>query len=155
MNTPEKDFPSVGKSHHGRRHIGHAHFWEHAMMSRRQFIGTSIGATAAVTLGSGLWLPSTVLADSATPRPIPGGIQPFGPGTKVFHVFLPTPGMELSTITDFHGAIGVAEIMGHGTGTNTHTGESVRLIFDVDVRFMQGRLIATDGDAHQGTFALI
>ena len=123
------------------------------MLSRRQFMRTAAGATGAV-LGSGLWVPTTVLADDGMPRPIPGGITV--PGfTKVFHVFLPVQGTEASTITDFHGGISFAEIMGHGTGTNTKTGQTKRLIFDVDIRFMKGTFIATDSKEHRGTFALI
>lgn len=112
------------------------------------------GATGVV-LGSGLWIPGLVLADDNAPRPIPGGIQPFGPGTEVFHVFPIAPGVEPSTITDFHGSIGAAEIQGTGTGTNTDTGATSSLVFDVDMRFMQGVYIGLDGEKHNGTFAFI
>jgi len=91
----------------------------------------------------------------AAPRPIPGGIQPFGPGTELFHVFLIGPGVEESTITDFHGSIGAAEIQGTGTGANTHTGKKDALLFDVDMRFMQGTYIGVDGEKHHGTFGFV
>jgi hypothetical protein len=89
------------------------------------------------------------------PRPIPGGVQPFGPGTEVFHVFLPGPGAEPSTITDFHGNVALANVDGTGTGTDTTTGNTTSLLFDVDMRFMQGTFIATDGNTHKGTFTFI
>lgn len=144
----------MGESHANHRHVGHTHFWERAMLSRRQFMGTAAGATGAV-LASGLWMPGMALADNAAPKPIPGGIQPFGPGTELFHVFPIAPGVELSTITDFHGAIGGAEVQGMGTATNTDTGVTSRLLFDVDMRFMQGVYVGMDGERHRGTFSFI
>ncbi len=131
---------------------GHAHFWERAL-ARRQFIRTAAGATAVV-VGAGLVLPVRARASeqNAPPRPIPGGIQPFGPGTEVFHLFLPEPGNELSTITDFNGHIGAAEILGTGTATDTKTGAKTKLLFDADVRFMVGEYVGLDGRNHHGTF---
>ncbi len=126
------------------------------MMSRRQFMATAAGATGAV-LGSGLWVPGMALADNPAPKPIPGDFQPFGPGTKVFHIdsSSPGPGAENSTIFDFHGSIGAADVRGTGTGTNTDTGTTSSLLFDVDMRFMQGVYIGIDGETHTGTFSLI
>ncbi len=144
----------MGGSHTGHHYVGHTHFWERAMLSRRQFMRTAAGATGVV-LASGLWMPGRALADSAAPKPIPGGIQPFGPGTEVFHVFPIAPGVELSTITDFHGSIGGAEIQGTGTGTNTGTGTTSSLLFDVDMRFIQGVYIGMDEVKHSGTFAFV
>jgi hypothetical protein len=112
------------------------------------------GATGVV-LGSGLWMPGLASAHSIAPRPIPGGIQPFGPGTEVFHVFPIVAGVEPSTITDFHGSIGAAEIQGTGTATNTDTNTTSSLVFDVDMRFMQGVYIGMDNEKHNGTFAFI
>src|SRR6266852_7874253 len=111
LSIPQRDSPLMGGSHTGHHHIGHAHFWERAMLSRRQFMGTAAGATGAV-LASGLWMPGLALADNAAPKPIPGGIQPFGPGTEVFHVFPIAHGVEPSSITDFHGSIAAADIQG-------------------------------------------
>jgi len=117
-------------------------------------MGTAAGATGAV-LASGLWMPGLALADNAAPKPIPGGIQPFGPGTEVFHLFPIAHGVEPSTITDFHGAIGGAEVQGKGTATNTDTGATSSLSFDVDMRFMQGVYVGMDGEKHRGTFSFI
>ena len=154
MRIPQRDSPDIGQSRNGHRYVGHTHFWERAMMSRRQFIGTSIGATAAVTLGSELWIPGQALAwgNGAAPKPIPGGIVV---GGQLFHVFPIVAGVEPSTITDFHGSIGAAEVQGTGTGTNTNTGHQQGLTFDTDMRFMQGVYIGVDGQKHQGTFGFI
>jgi len=102
-------------------------------------------------------MPGQALAwgNGAAPRPIPGGIQPFGPGTEVFHIFLPGRGAEPSTITDFHGFIGIADTQGTGTGTDTRTGATTTLLFDNDTRFMQGVYIGVDGKKHRGTFGFI
>jgi hypothetical protein len=146
-----------GQSHNGHRYVGHAHFWERAMLSRRQFMMTAAGATGAV-LSSGLWLPAVAHAaeaDHVAPRPIPGGTQFLGPGTEVFHVFLPAHGAEPSTIFDFNGFMGVAHLQGTGTGTDTSTGTTTPLVFDVDNRFMKGVYVGVDGKKHQGTFGFI
>lgn len=137
---------------------GHQHFWAQPQ-SRRQFVRTAAG-TAGVAAGWGLLSPSWARADdddeeTAQPRPIPGGIQPFGPGTEVFHVVLPGPGAEPSLITDFVGLIGLAAVGGTGTGIDTATGEKTDLVFDADVRFMKGTSIGLDHKRHTGTFGFI
>ncbi len=128
-------------------HAGHSHGWDRRL-SRRRFLGATAAATGAA-LTSGLWVP--VLAKvSADPRPIPGGIRPFGPGTELFHVFLPGPGAEPSSITDFKGAVGVAAVQGTGKDS---TGKS--WLYDTDLRFMQGVFIGKDGRKHKGTFGFV
>ena len=155
MRLPQGDFPVTGPSHDGRRYVGHTHFWERALMSRRQFMTTAAGTTGVV-LASGLWMPGRALADNAAPKPIPGDFQFFGPGTTVFHVDSLSPGpTENSTIFDFDGAIGAAIVDGTGTATNTDTGTTSSLLFDTDMRFMQGVYIGLDGEKHRGTFSLI
>src|SRR5438093_5683132 len=116
----EGDPPGIERLHSGRARIGHAHFWERAM-SRRQFVKTATGA-AGIALGAGLLKPEFAHATRpgvSDPRPIPGGIQI--PGLGFFHVFAPEAGEEPSTITDFNGSVGVAHIMGEGTGTGTRS----------------------------------
>ncbi|HYU18828.1 MAG TPA: hypothetical protein VEQ11_09045 [Chloroflexota bacterium] len=136
----------------GLRHdFGHTHFWERAV-SRRRFVGTAAGATGLV-LSSGLWLPSLVHAQAgAAPKPIPGS-DPELPAP--LHFFLPGLGKEPSTITDFDGMIGIAEVMGTGKGTDSRTGTTTDLLFDVDVRFMKGIYVGTDGQRRNGTFGFI
>jgi hypothetical protein len=143
-------------THGSYGHVGHAHFWAHAL-SRRQFIRTAAGVTGVV-LGSTLWRPTLAQhtpPNSAEPKPIPGGIQPGGPGTPVFHAFLAsdTRGVvnEPSTITDFNGFVGLAHVQGAGTDTATDS----QFLFDADVRFMQGVFIGQDGRHHHGTFGFV
>lgn len=157
MSIPLGDSLLEGQSSNGHPYGGHTHFWERAMLSRRQFIGTSVGAAGAV-LSSGLWLPAVAYADGGdhvAPRPIPGGTPILGPGTEVFHVFGPVPGKEPSTIFDFNGFVGLAHVTGTGTGTDTAQGTTTPLLFDVDNRFMQGVYVGVDGKKHHGTFGFI
>ena len=95
---------------------------------------------------------------SAEPLPISGGIgipNPFGgPDT---HIQLVGPadgtgpvGGEPSSITDFIGSIGVARVNGTGTDGTGHT-----LLWDVDMRFMQGVYQGADGNLYSGTFAFV
>ena len=94
---------------------GHAHFAQRAAVSRRGFLGMT--AAASGLLFGGLAAPSAAEAarkGSSTPEPIPGGIQPLGPGTEIFHINLPAAGFEPSLITDFNGEVGVANVGGDG-----------------------------------------
>jgi hypothetical protein len=150
---PPRDTLIEEQSYNGHRYAGHAHFWERAMMSRRQFMRTAAGATGVV-LASGLWMPGLALADNPAPKPIPGGFKAFG---KFFHVdpSSPGPGAENSTIFDFHGSLGAAVVRGTGTGTHTGPNTTSSLLFDVDMRFMQGVYIGIDGKTRTGTFSFI
>ena len=130
---------------------GHAHFWERSI-SRRRFVATSAAATGAA-LTSGLWLP--ILAEAAPfneadPMPIPTGtLLPFAP--TPFRFFFPGPSNEVSTIGDFRGFVGGADV-GQTTGRDG-TGRS--LLWKADVRFMQGTFVGTEGDTRKGTFAFV
>jgi hypothetical protein len=94
----------------------------------------------------------------AAPLPIPGGFA--NPtGRPFIHFNFPGPadasppfGNDPSTITDFNGFIGVANVRGTGTGTDS-TGATSTLYFTVDVRFMTGLYQGVDGNLHQATFA--
>jgi hypothetical protein len=130
----------------GHPYVGHDHFWQRAM-SRRQFLGTTAAATAAVATSS-MWLPVLADASGRDPVPIPGG---FFPG---YHAFL-GPGVEPSSIFNYRGVTGVAAVRGTGTGWNTETDESTALLFDSDNRFMRGQYIGVDGKEHEGTFGFI
>ena len=101
---------------------------------------------------------------SPAPTPIPGGFnarKAFGPRfpDRFFHLFLPGPGSEPSTIFNFRGEVAILNI--HGTGTRTelnpNTGAPINsthnLPFATDVRFMHGTYVGGDGSEHQGTFA--
>jgi hypothetical protein len=128
-----------------------AHHAKHAL-SRRAFMGTMAG-TAGLALGAGL-LPSGVLAAKRTnsaPKPTlntttVGGV-PFA-----FDFF--GPGIDPSSITDFNGFIGVADVQGTGTATNPD-GTTETLLFDTDMRFMSGVYVGVDGAVHKGAFGFV
>jgi len=94
---------------------------------------------------------------SVAPLPIPGGTPGFSPGDFFEHANLAGPadaappfGNEPSSITDFDGAVGVAHF--EGTGKDSQGND---LLYDVDLRFMQGTYRGVDGELHDGTFAFI
>jgi hypothetical protein len=127
-------------------HRGHRHFWQRAL-SRRQFLGASAAATGAA-MTAPLWVPALAEASSVDPTPIPETLF----GVTPFHVLLPGQG-EPGTITDFNGVLGLAAVS--GTGTGTITGQPTPLVFDADMRFMQGQYIGMDGQNHEGTFVFV
>ncbi len=51
------------------------------------------------------------------------------------------PGVEPSTITDFHGFVGGAVITGHVKQIDLKTGATTSRFFDNDMRFMQGHYV--------------
>ena len=59
-----------------------------------------------------------------------------------------------SSITDFDGVVAVAHGQGHGVGTDASL-RRMDLVYDVDMRFMQGRYRATDGRVRTATFGFI
>ena len=147
---------------------GHKHFAQR-LLNRRGFLEKS-GLTLGALAGSGVLtgaprytMPGSAApmqgsgrnnTTSATPQPIPGGLQLLGPSGPVFHLFLPAPGVEPSTITDFNGFVGWAAV--GGMGTHTPAGEAPQhLPFESDVRFMLGEFIGADGKNHHGAFAFI
>jgi len=144
----------------GMTYPGHRHF-TNRLLSRRGFLEKS-GLTVGMLATSGI-LPELARAvtthgrnstTSATPLPIPGGLQLLGPGTPLFHVFLPAPGVEPSTITNFNGFVGWAAV--GGAGTHTVVGEPPQhLHFEADVRFMSGEFVGADGRNHHGAFTFI
>ena len=145
----------------GMAYPGHRHFAKR-LLSRRGFLEKS-GVTLGVLAASGL-VPELARATlkthghnsttSATPLPIPGGLQLLGPSGPLFHIFLPAPGVEPSTITNFNGFVGWAAV--GGMGTHTVIGEAPQhLHFEADVRFMRGEFVGADGGNHHGAFAFI
>ena len=143
-----------------------------AQLSRRQLLSTM--GSAAAYLGTlplaraEQHVPSAFVGPSPggdpAPTPIPGGFnaqQAFGPRfpNRFFHLFLPGPGTEPSTIFNFQGKVAILNI--HGTGIRTEfdpdsgvmLNQTFSLPFATDVRFMQGTYVGIDGQQHQGTFA--
>ena len=142
LTTPPRTLDPAAKSElRPQPYVGHAHFWERAH-SRRQIMRAA-AAGSALVVGSGLLTPALAYAkdSSIAPKPIPETIFPGAP----FHVLGPGT-EEPSTMTDFNGFIGATEIQGTGTGG---------LLFDVDMRFMEGTYVGVDGRVHQGTFGFV
>jgi hypothetical protein len=126
-------------------------------------LGTAGAAGAILVAG----LPKIALGakpGSGIPTPIP---HITGPG----HFFFPGPvdgsaaptdptgahpdGRDPSTIYDFNGFIGQADLTLSGTGTDTTTGETAPYGFHTDMRFMKGVFIDTEGRTQSGAFAFI
>jgi hypothetical protein len=128
-------------------------------VSRRRFLRAAAGTLGA--LGAGLLLPTRGWAAGRDPNPMPGGVGANPTGGPLIHANFPGPadtsgpgthpgpggggGNDPSIITDFEGYIGVAAVDGTGTGTNTTTGDTFPLLFDCDLRFMQGVYRSVDG----------
>ena len=139
--APLPSAPGEGQRSAGRAgYTGHAHFWQRALSRRRVIQGAA--ASSAAALASGL-LPHMAYAKpaSADPRPIPGVLFPGTP----FHVNFPGS-EEPSSITDFNGFVGATDLQGTGTDG---------LLFDLDMRFMQGTYVGVDGRVHRGTFGFV
>ena len=127
-----------------------SHHARHAL-SRRAFLG-SMGATSAA-VGVGL-LARTALAAkpfNAAPKPT---VNTITVGGKTFHLTLFGPGIDPSSINDFNGFVGVAEVQGTGTATNPD-GSTETLLFDTDMRFMSGVYVGVDGAVYKGAFAFV
>ena len=138
-------------------------------IGRRQLSRRNLIYGAGAIAGAGLLRPGPVFADDneqaacALANPIPGGVTPFKPfGVVVHHNPLNAANRlavaninDPSQITDFEGFVGLTNIHGGGTGTNTVTGESTILGFRADMGFSKGKFIGVDGRQHEGTFAFV
>jgi hypothetical protein len=140
--------------------------FQQKFVNRRNLIRGAAGAL----MGAGLVCPSPAHADGEDddgeraacvgPNPIPGGVVGLKPfGTFIHHNPLnpATPLADISDpsqITDFDGFVGLTHIRGSGTGTDA-TGAMMKLAFQADMGFSQGKFIGTDGRPHRGTFAFV
>jgi hypothetical protein len=97
----------------------------------------------------------------AMPKPIAGG--GFEVEGELLHVYDYIPGNEPSTIGDFRGLVAINHLSGEGTvlrgsdtgGISTPTATGDRLVYDADMRIMQGLYIGEDGQEHEGTFGFV
>ena len=121
----------------------------HQHFSRRLFMA------GGAALGTGLLLPGQVFAGpppTGGPNPTPhfrtvGGLN--------FHTGGPFgPGIDASSITDFNGFLGVSDVRGTGLATNPD-GSTETLLYDTDMRFMDGVYRDTNGNVQQGTFGFV
>jgi len=133
--------PSAFDSHHLHHH-----------MSRRAFMGSAAGLAGAA-VGAGLF-PVTALAGkaaNAAPKPTTNVVSL---GGVDFHFTFFGPGFDPSSIWDFNGFVGVADVQGTGTATNPD-GSTETLLFDTDMRFMSGVYVGMDGAVHKGAFGFV
>jgi len=164
--------PGIGLFHRARADSSPS------FLSRRHFVGVT-AAAAGMTLGSGLWTRARAESDDNEDQqgqgcPDPHAIPHVSEATVsfgAFHFFFPghadgsasstdptgvhPNGRDPSTLFDFDGLIGQADLMLTGTGTDTTTNVSVPYKFHCDMRFATGKFLATDRQVHKGTFAFI
>ena len=134
---------SLSSSHHARH-----------MPSRRAFIGGTAAAATGATLGSGLLWPaagSAVAHSNRAPKPT---TATFTVGGLTFHATSFGRGMDPSSITDFKGFVGVADVRGKGIAKHPN-GRVETLLFDTDMRFMKGVYVAQDGVTYRATFGFV
>ncbi len=116
-------------------------------VNRRRLLRSAVLAAATGIL---LWpdkaAPRAAFADDngAEPVPIPGGV-------RNAHFFVPGRGSIVSTINDFSGRVGVADLAGTGTAF-LPDGTTEQLTFRVDNRFMLGDYIGADRQTYTGAF---
>ena len=112
------------------------------------------GGCRGALLVNGLLWPAAASAGSfsvAPPRPTPATTTVNGVD---FHFVSFGPGVDPSSITDFKGLVGVADVRGTGTARNPD-GSVETLLFDTDMRFMQGTYVGLDGAVHEATFGFV
>jgi len=124
--------------HHGQR------------LTRRAFLGSTAGATGALLLQ-----PAPALAENphTDNSPNPSSHQETL-NDVTFALTFPGPGTDPSSITDFNGFVGFADIQGTGTATNPD-GSTETLLYDTDMRFMTGTYVGKDGKNYKGTFGFV
>jgi hypothetical protein len=71
-----------------------------------------------------------------------------------FSLTFPGPGTDPSSITDFNGFVGFADVQGTGTATYPD-GSTETLLFDTDMRFMTGTYVGKDGHNYKGAFGFV
>ncbi len=129
-----------------------AHYARHRL-SRRAFIGGAAAATG-VTVGSGLLWPAAGSATARRNRAPKPTTAKFKVNGITFHVTSFGRGMDPSSITDFKGFVGVADVRGKGIAKHPD-GRVETLLFDTDMRFMKGVYVAQDGHTYRGTFGFV
>jgi len=121
-------------------------------LSRRRLLQAGAATTAMLAASSAL-SPLRAAASSGTGggTPVPVPANPAFGGLHIYSVEL---GSEPSSVGDFNGVVGAAIVDGTGIGRNA-SGATEQLLFDTDMRFMEGTFRGTDGLAHEGTFAFV
>jgi len=138
-------------------HGWHGHHHHRFDVSRRDILLKSAGAFGLL-LGAEL-IPGCGSAGDPTAKDIAARSSPLdddGSGTPVpiLQVSGIALGSEVSAISNFDGLVGAASVDGTGVG-HSPGGSDEQLLFDTDMRFMQGTFVGTDGNRHQGTFGFV
>src|SRR5882757_2261688 len=124
-------------------------------LTRRALLGSTATATGAAFFGAGLLQPVAALGASprtdSSPKPTANKLELNG---VTFSLPFFGPGLDPSSITDFNGFVGVADVQGTGTATNPD-GSTETLLFDTDMRFMRGTYVGQDGAVHKGAFGFV
>jgi hypothetical protein len=119
-------------------------------LTRRALIGSGAGAAGAILLQ-----PASALAGNphtaSSPNPTANKVTLNG---VTFSLTSFGPGADASSITDFNGFVGVADVQGTGTATNPD-GSTETLLFDTDMRFMTGTYVGKDGRNYHGSFGFV
>jgi len=149
MNLSDDGLKILAASSIANHPHGHAHFWERAL-SRRDFLAAA-GVAGGAVITSSAWMPVFAGAPP-TPRPIPYGTMV---GGKLFHFEGTKPNLDESSIYDFKGTVGVANVSGPGAGVHNGAPLASNAQFGSDNRFMKGVYVGTDGKQHHGTFGFI
>jgi hypothetical protein len=106
-------------------------------------------AGALVLVGTSLARPT--MAQAQAPAAAPAAAPVTAPAAVPKHFvasqFLPGPGRWISTVDNFDGLVGMANIQGTGKDNKGNT-----LDWEVDVRVMQGIYIGQNGRANRATF---
>jgi hypothetical protein len=118
-----------------------------------------MAVVAGTAAGVGLIPAVARAAQASSTAPVPTSVtQAIPPGPNetpvVFHFTNFGAGIDPSSINDFNGFVGEADVQGTGTGTNPD-GSTETLLFDTDIRFMSGVYRGVDGGIHKGTFGLV
>ena len=122
------------------------------ILSRRSFMGSMAGVAGAA-IGTGLFPVNALGArpSNSTPKPTAQTVTLNG---VTFQLSFFGPGVDPSSIGDFNGFVGVADVQGTGMATNPD-GSTETLLFDTDMRFMSGVYVGVDGAVHKGTFGFV
>jgi hypothetical protein len=119
-------------------------------LTRRAFLGSAAGATGAALLQPAAALAANPHTDSS---PNPSAFKQDIAGLT-FSLTFPGPGLDPSSITDFNGFVGFADVQGTGTARNPD-GSTETLLYDTDMRFMTGTYVGKDGQTYRGTFGFV
>jgi hypothetical protein len=115
---------------------------------------STASATGAL-FGASLLQPAAALGANphtdSSPNPTSNKLELNG---ETFSLTFFGPGLDASSITDFNGFVGVADVQGTGTATNPD-GSTETLLFDTDMRFMSGTYRGKDGHVYKAVFGFV